>query len=356
MLEILNPSELLYSFNVLSDTHITTDASHTYNKNFDRALKDILNANPDSRAIFITGDNTNYGYEEEWKEFKSIVDKNKNGLPNIYSTLGNHDLWKGETYDGLVDLFKQYTGATAPYYSVEIEGNTFIVLGSQSKADETGGYANLKADQIKWLKETLEKASASENAIFVFMHQPLKDTTSGTLTKIDPKIQSWHGVTQDSEIRKLFDKYPNLLFFTGHTHWKFDSIQPFLPGNGKGANYLNNASVAYLWNDADSESPGSQGYSVEVYKDYILVRGREISNGEWAANAQFLIPISKSANNDESNIAESVGSVSNGNSINESNVTTDNNSKDGYITWIIAGGVVLMVAVVLIIIKLKKLR
>ena len=81
--------------------------------------------------------------------------------------------------------------------------------------------------------------------------------------------------------------------FSGHTHWNLDSYQPILFGNLQGASYVNCSSVGYVWNDEDKQEPGSEGIFVEVYEDYVLVKGREFVDRKWIANAQFVFPIKK---------------------------------------------------------------
>ena len=56
---------------------------------------------------------------------------------------------------------------------------------------------------------------------------------------------------------------------------------------------MNCSSVGYVWNDEDKQEPGSEGIFVEVYEDYVLVKGREFVDRKWIANAQFVFPIKK---------------------------------------------------------------
>ena len=52
---------------------------------------------------------------------------------------------------------------------------------------------------------------------------------------------------------------------------------------------FNTASVAYLWSDAQATIEGAQGYFVKVYKDKVLVLGRDFDNEQWLASAQYLV-------------------------------------------------------------------
>ncbi|KAI7251650.1 hypothetical protein KC345_g11559, partial [Hortaea werneckii] len=125
-------------------------------------------------------------------------------------------------------------------------------------------------------------AAAQEQPVFLFLHQPLKDTVAGSL-----ESQEWYGVTQDKELRSILSKYPQTLLFTGHTHWELEVDNTMYPGSGEAATMFNAASVAYLWTNADEHKTGSQGFYVEVYADKVLVRGRDFTTGTWVESAQY---------------------------------------------------------------------
>lgn len=303
---LLPESELLYSFQVLTDLHLATDAAQLHNRQFEAALRDLVATDPDSLGLFLVGDTTDHSLEPEWEEFARIVAAVRpEGSPPLYAALGNHDFAaQGDRYEDLIALYRRYTGAPGPYFRADTDAGVFLVLGSQSMSSRASGFADLGEDQLAWLEGQLSAVGSggesgsptgsskeSPGPVFVFLHQPLKDTVSGSLVSVDPSVQVWHGVLQDAALRALLDRYPNVVLFTGHTHWQFESLQPFLPGNGKAANYLNAASVAYLWTDANTERAGSQGYFVEVYADHVLVRGRDFIGAQWVSPAQFLLSI-----------------------------------------------------------------
>lgn len=137
---------------------------------------------------------------------------------------------------------------------------------------------------MKWLEDLLIKASKTKGPICVFLHQPIYNTVSGSLPG-----QNWDGVEDDEALLNLLNKYPNVLVFTGHTHWKFDSERPILDGKGQGASFFNSSAISYLWTDEDKHFDGSQGYFVEVYEKFILIRGYDFDLEQWNSNAQFMI-------------------------------------------------------------------
>jgi hypothetical protein len=278
-------SKLLYKFSVLTDLHVTASKPQ-HVSHLKMAFKDII-AQGGVSAIFTVGDNTDNGSAAEYDLLLKTVSSAGDDLPDIYFTPGNHDLVYGNGYDAQLKLFKEKTGAPGAHYSVELKGARFIVLGSDSAV--TAG--TIGRAQLDWLKAELDKCDKS-TPTFLFLHQPLIDTVSGSLYSKDKVIQDWFGVSDaEPEIRAMLKEYPNAFLFTGHTHWTLESVQPMLAGYGKDANFINCASVGYLWNDNDKATGGSEGLYVEVYEDYILLRGREFLKGNWCAAAQFLIPI-----------------------------------------------------------------
>ena len=280
--------EPLYSFQIFSDTHIQSDPNHLHNRHLRMALADIQKTDPDSIAIFHVGDVTDNGEVGQYQQYNEIVNSFE-GLPYIYCTPGNHDL-RNETYDAAIDRFWENTNAPRGYYSKKIGDATFIMLGSQDldNWDLDRSAAHLKDDQIEFLKAELEKAADGMQPIFVFLHQPLYNTVSGSLPG-----QNWHGVDRDAEMREIFRQYPQVIFTTGHTHWELDAKSPMYAGNGVDANMFNDASVGYLWTDEDTGKEGSQGYYVEVYAHKVLVRGRDFVNGKWIPAAQFIVDITQ---------------------------------------------------------------
>lgn len=280
--------EPLYSFQVFSDTHIQSDPNHLHNRHLRMALADIQQTDPDSIGIFHVGDVTDNGETGQFLQYTEIVNS-FDDLPYIYCTPGNHDL-RNETYDAAIDRFLENTNAPSGYYSEKIGDATFIMLGSQDldNWDLDRSAAHLKDDQIQFLKEELQEAADGMQPIFVFLHQPLYNTVSGSLPG-----QNWHGVDRDAEMREIFKQYPQVIFFTGHTHWELDAKSAMYAGNGTDANMFNDASVGYLWTDEDTGKEGSQGYYVEVYAHKVLVRGRDFETGKWIPAAQFIVDITQ---------------------------------------------------------------
>ncbi|MBW4082767.1 metallophosphoesterase [Paenibacillus sp. S150] len=326
----LSGQEPLLTFQVITDTHITADPAHEYNLNFERVLRDLAANAQGSSGIMHVGDITDHGFPDEYEEVRRILQMHEASLPEIRYTLGNHDVglgpWQSRLAEvGLGDwearlgMYTSHTGMPGPYHDRWIGGYHFIFLGTE---EGLPAFCSLSDGQLRWLDRKLgeqtenelelgerllssmelggpmqtgrelgeqkENGQASgaavtpEQPIFLFLHQPLKDTVAGSL-----ESQEWYGVTQDKELRAILSKYPQALLFTGHTHWELEADNTMYPGNGETATMFNAASVAYLWTNADEHKAGSQGYYVEVYPDKVLVRGRDFTTGRWIESAQY---------------------------------------------------------------------
>lgn len=281
----------LYSFQILSDTHLQKDLSYVHDVNFANALNDINMVEPNSSRLIINGDVTDSGLKENWDAFSKILSQNKH--PKVDAAFGNHDTWQEHTwvdqdaYSIAKQNFLNYTGEPNIYYDYWMNDNHFIFLGSEKS---NGNYAYFSDTQLKWFDDTLAKNAASNKPIFVFIHQPLLDTVAGS--KAD---QKWNGIEQDTQVRNILAKYPQAILFTGHTHWEFGSKA--IMYNEKISTMFNIPSCGYCWTDADTEDDISEGYYLDVYKDKVVVKGRNFTTKEWVQNAQYEVSYSGTEKN-----------------------------------------------------------
>ena len=207
-----------------------------------------------------------------------ILNIYKGQLPNMIFTLGNHDVGLGH-WESRLALYESYTGMAGPYHDHWIHGFHYIFMGTEQGLPK---FCDLSSEQLQWLDHKLGEQSALDKPIFLFLHQPLKNTVAGSL-----ESQEWYGVTQDEELKEILSKYPQTLLFTGHTHWELEVDNTMFSGRREEATMFNCASVAYLWTNEDKHKAGSQGFYIEIYKDKVLVRGRDFQSGTWIETAQY---------------------------------------------------------------------
>ncbi|WP_341865988.1 metallophosphoesterase family protein [Paenibacillus ferrarius] len=271
-------------FQVITDTHVQGSPTETYSRNFNSALQDISTTVSDSDGIMHIGDITDSGALAEYNTFSSIWNLHKDSLPPMHVTVGNHDV-RWADFNQRLSRFTAITGVSKPYYDLWIKGYHFIFLGTEKGLKDS---SYLSETQLKWLDEKLSENEARDKPIFIFHHQPLKNTVAGA-NVANNKDFNWYGVRQDRELKTILSKHPQSILFSGHTHWELGSKDTMY--NAKYATMFNCASAGYLWTDNDIGKAGSQGFFVEVYNDKVLVKGRDFLAKSWIPDAQYVVAL-----------------------------------------------------------------
>lgn len=319
-----NRKRPLVSFQVITDTHVTADPQHIHNLHWEKALADIASYGQPSLGVMHVGDVTDHGLEAEYQEMHRIWKKYRDQLPPFFFTMGNHDvgdfIWEeapqeltGLTGQQLLELWEQYqsqmtaesdpankdnaatqelwqrrignfneaTGTSGSYHDHWLGGYHFIFIGTEQPLSKD---CHLSTVQLEWLDSTLAASGDRTRPIFLFLHQPLMNTVSGSLEE-----QGWYGVHQDEALRHILSGYPQVILFTGHTHWQLGSPHTMYDGQGQMATMFNASSVGYLWTDEDEYLEGSECYYVDIYEHGVHVRGRNLINGTWIEQADYTV-------------------------------------------------------------------
>ena len=194
----------------LADTHIRPTGINPYN--FDCGIEDIKNSGIDFDALLIAGDLSELGddvsYELMWDSL------NKAEIENILLATGNHDI--RVVYDlrteQIIDKTNSFLGTEIdkPYYSYDIKGYTFIVMGSDKQLLEK---AFISDEQLTFIDSELERATKDGKPAFVMCHQPLENTHGL------PEVWKNGGIGEQSDkVREILEKYKNVFFLNGHLH------------------------------------------------------------------------------------------------------------------------------------------
>ncbi len=280
-------------FQVVSDIHIavadthlaSADAKELHDAHFLAMCGDIVANSPDSCGLFVAGDIANSGRDYEWKHAAELIASVAN-LPDVYFSIGNHDLYGAESYSVLLQNFLKYASADSVYYEREIGGYHHLFLGGESKFN--GLDADLSDKQLKWFDDRLKAITTEQpdKPVFVYLHQSLYDTIAGSF-----EGQGWDGIVQNDQFRAIVAKYPQIYMFNGHSHWDMNTRGSMHDKADGLPNIFNTASVAYLWSSfyipTGEYMRGSQGYYVKVYDNKVLVMGRDFENGKWIPGACF---------------------------------------------------------------------
>lgn len=292
--------EILSEFQVVGDIHVKGDATTEYGAHFVGMLQDVVKNSPSSVGIFTVGDNVDRGDTPAyWTHFHSLYNSVK-GAPKMYLAIGNHEYIGTDKANGLSSFLANVTlpdgtHPTSQDYDVWVNGYHYVFIGSNAGP----GKAQFSQTQMLWLEDVLSE-NRNGQPIFLFLHQPMENTVSGSSTE-----EGWSGVTTPALLKAVLDKFPEVIMFNGHTHWILDSDNCMYDGKGETASIFNTSSVAYLWHSYDvatgERMVGSEGYYIRVYEDKVLLLGRNFETGEWVSSAQFVVEYTATKDNDTTN-------------------------------------------------------
>ena len=311
-----NYGERLYRFGLLSDVH-NEDSQATENaQDFINALTE-LNNKESIEFICITGDLTQYSHSTgniatEMTLYQNNLNAAGVNKP-VYVTTGNHDCPGSTDVDyttfyqkaGLSDIAPS-SGATASYEVTKTHttsgGTTvtdhFLFLTMRRYEFTSSTYYD--AD-ITWLGNKLE--AYKNDRCFVFTHMFFPDY-AGNLNRIYP-TGNWLSGPQLTSLKNLIDSYPRSYWFSGHSHWKwylqkYQDKANIYPTSNSGRTTGWAVHIPSCASPIDSDGSSrvsmplqSEGGVVDVYEDYVDIRGIEFKGpGDSNYNMKY-IPVAQ---------------------------------------------------------------
>ena len=314
--ERLLVSEELYVFGALSDTHQGERYGSTsvpYN-HFVNAAKTLYDKG--AITIGICGD---FSYENEEFEYALHADALREiyayapTMP-IFTTSGNHEAkytgfskdWYMEYTRGVVDYdsdldFTFFDGNDLDYV-IELPDGSVMIFFHQIYYDYGSSTSRLVTDeQLEWLEARLEEYK--DRTVFFFFHTFMdEEVGDASISGNEYSLPMISSTVEYKKFTEYFTKYTNVVYFSGHSHWAFDS-QFVTPKPGK-TNYDKNidnrdGSFATMVHIPACSTPRvlvgsgngrSEGYVVYVYDDCVVLQGYEFAKGEAFAYATYIIP------------------------------------------------------------------
>ncbi len=254
-----------------ADTHIRPTGISPYN--FECALDDIENSDVDFDAFLIAGDLSELGDDISYELMWDALDKTE--IDNILLTTGNHDV--RVVYDlrteQIIDKTNGFLGTEIdkPYYSYDINGYTFIVMGSDSRLFEK---AIISDEQLAFIDAELERATKDGKPAFVMCHQPLENTHGL------PEVWKNGGIGEQSEkVREVLVKYKNVFFLNGHLHDGVYENSLEILDEEKGV-YSVNLPAFGKENDYGKFLQPGLGTYFEIYDDEVVFTARDFRAGK----------------------------------------------------------------------------
>ena len=282
---------------VISDSHIST-TNQTSATKLETALKDLKTVAPDYDTLAFGGDMTDHGLNTEYDLFNTILNANINSRATTFMVMGNHEWMEKKVNRGstitdsqLINRFMTKMNTPGIYYDKWILGYHFITIaGEKSETSMMALYHNeadadsayISDQQFSWLEQTLGVQAENGKPIFVFLHQPITGTVYGS---------EWGAGLQDQKILALLKKYPQVILFSGHSHYPLNDPASIVQA---GITMVNTSAVAYTYTKGTGKNTTqSQGYIVNVYDDRVEFKAREFSNQTWIRTVT--VPITSKA-------------------------------------------------------------
>jgi predicted phosphodiesterase len=322
--KIADYGEKSYTFGALSDVHFNRYNGSLSGDDSCLTFSNALNFidNFDVELVAISGDLSVHGEKDAFEKFNSIA--SAHDYP-VYTCTGNHDVddefslanWQelintgvyGETKaEGVVEVSDN--GLDFVYAPESINGDVFVFLSQYAWDYNSTASRILTDDQLDWLEEQFEKYK--DTTVYLFFHTFLNNPVEGEAlgmgegNLVNNKGHQYdlpftNGCPDEVRFRGMMDKYENVVFFNGHSHWAYD-MQELNPNlniadyNGEFATMVHLSSVASprrttanLADTTEHYMRSSEGMIVTVYEDKIVFNAVDFLRGEMLSYATYVI-------------------------------------------------------------------
>lgn len=269
--------EPLYRVGLISDTHIDGDGTDTADSinDFKKALTLFANENVD--FIAHCGDVTEDNRESDYTAYSNAVVNNT--IP-IKTIAGNHD-----NYSSL-----EHITGNSLYYEYSMNDDIYLFLGSY-QANTTNPFSD---EELSWLQTKL--STYKNKRVFLFVHYYCDPV--GDANNLDNDDLGTTG--QALTFRNLMNTYKdNVVYFSGHSHLTYKMqelvsnanvslasdvmpIRVHIPSTGR-PRILSDGSIT-------NEYVGSECSIMDVYSDYIVLKGYDLSINKIMPIAMYKIP------------------------------------------------------------------
>ncbi len=250
---IKTPSDFkpVLRFAVCSDIHLNGEEEQTAALRFGQLFDDMYSYAEKSDiykkldAVVVAGDFSGGGAEKQYKMYNKITKEKMKPETKLLTVIGNHEFIDYRDADATVGytVYKKHINEALDT-DIVINGYHFIGVAY----DDNGKTFKTK---LTWLKDRLDNAVKEnpERPIFVYQHPHPFLTVYGSV--------NWG----DTDLRKILSKYPQVVDFSGHSHycpadprsvWQgaFTAV-----GCGSLSAFMGN--LNYI--DGDKDAPGNSG-------------------------------------------------------------------------------------------------
>ncbi len=255
-----------------ADTHSSSTGFNPYY--LDCGFEDIANSGLDFDALVIAGDISEFGDGPSYEIVWDAIDKSVMKDDAILLATGNHDIrldYNGQT-SMIMGKAAEYLDITIdkPYYSYDVNGYTFIVMGSDEWQFEK---AVISDEQLAFIDSELARATADGKPAFVVCHQSLSETHG-----LPEVWENGDLGTDSSKVKDVLVKYNNVFYISGHLHDGVyeNSLNVLDAENGV---YSVNLPAYGKDNDYGPYAQVGLGTYLEVYADRVVFTARDFHAG-----------------------------------------------------------------------------
>ena len=268
-------------FIACSDVHLDGDENQANAIRLKNLIKDMNKYSEDKSynkfdAFMVVGDFAGGGAEEEYAMFNKTVNSVLKDETQLLTVLGNHEFINYRDYDPTIgyDVYKKMINEAVDT-DIVINGYHFIGISY----DDNGKTFKGKTD---WLREKLENATKEDpqKPVFVYQHPHPTLTVYGSV--------SW----SDSDIKKVLKDYPQVIDFSGHSHYSPSDPRSVWQGEftaiGCGSLGALMGNLNYIEGDHDAPGKSAAAWLVEVDKDNnVRIRLYDVENRIFFENIEY---------------------------------------------------------------------
>ncbi len=278
-------TEKLYSFGLISDIHLA-HVSVAWNPElkFDAALTYFENQGCSfgidcgdftQTGLFFEGDAVNMK-PVQFEKYKTVCENHPN-LP-VHNLCGNHESYVVPITNNIDELV-YYTGDALCH--TKTQGNDLYIFIGQPY-----NVCPMSDEALQWLYETLE--TNRNKRCFVFVHPYIEEDSGDPLDLRENSIFDYWGI-KTGVFMDVLRHYKNVVLFHGHSHMKFECQELDISANYTEKNGFKSVHVPSVSRPRDVDTAAgttpyrdaeSQGYTVDVYNDFIVLKGWDFINSK----------------------------------------------------------------------------
>ena len=242
-------------FFIGSDLHIGRNQDAV--KKLTNALEAFHTVYADPDAVLFVGDITNNGYESEYQTLMNTINDSELGKAGkVVLSMGNHEY--NTNASTAMQRFETQTEQKANevlYYddagnAAETPGDTLAATVIKLSAKNYGGDYTDQYEMVKTALETATKKNP-DAPVLIMGHHGIKDTAYVT--------SEWYGnygKGTDKDMVALFEQYPQVIHFSGHSHATLEDARSIYQNDGYTA--IQDGTVgAYFENESGKVDPTS---------------------------------------------------------------------------------------------------